>query len=848
MAANPAPLVFVTSQTVDCLERLRADAKSMPVAVLIAVPAPMAPPVSGPSLDLLRAVSAEIQGPGYPHHVMSFALLGDSTEPHDKPPSDATLRSSCLDAGALGVLRSPLGRENCDQLLSRIKEVIRPPAHLIGASMTQFLVDSIQCTSVPENVAHRPDLTLPLERRDAVEEAVAQWHFPALDLNMDELTYGALYMLERTLSSPDLEPYRISRTRLMGFLLATRRQYKHEQEVYYHNWRHAVDVTQSIYCFLLDARLSPVAASDHRPIKDLNPMERLLTPLDGLLLLTSAIGHDVGHPGVNNAFLTMCNHPIAQMYNDKSVLESYHCAAYSQMLRLHWPSLNSVPGFRSSMIANILATDMQRHFEYMTNLGDMKHRIASSGKDTLDWPDAQRAHARELMMALLMKAADISNIARPFDVSSRWAKILMCEFARQGELEEELGIPTCLYGGPPNKEDLLAAAQSQKAFMGLFGVPLFTGMAEIMPSVYCAVQELQTNQVVWDEKIDHEKQRQKLDDERLPLTFSAVTKAEVEEAKVRHHKSEPSAVPAEAFQPPSTPVKRHPVVDSETVSLVYPAGRQKKHVVGGGVGSDDKRWSAPFLPPGSPLSINGSGSSRRSSKDVALGQLHLPGTFAHQSLSPGSRRGSADVGWHFQQSCPGSRRGSKDESLTTILVTSTGQGSPTQRGSPVPASSDDAVPSGSMSKQNSRRTSLKQQPATVRTSIPSARSHTTSSTATATPQHSPSTQPSSLAIADDPFTMSSIWSNDLDGARSTSSRQQTDPVNPSLVADHLSKEYPAPAIPRSAREDSDDTMGVTRKAERSLRESRSRSRLRGLKFWKKKRDASGIDDHESGSP
>ena len=32
-----------------------------------------------------------------------------------------------------------------------------------------------------------------------------------------------------------------------------------------------------------------------------------------------------------------------------------------------------------------------------------------------------------------------------------------------------------------------------------------------------------------------------------------------------------------------------------------------------------------------------------------------------------------------------------------------------------------------------------------------------------------------------------------------------------------------------------------RKGERGIRESRSRSRLRGLKFWKKKRDVSGVE-------
>ena len=101
------------------------------------------------------------------------------------------------------------------------------------------------------------------------------------------------------------------------------------------------------------------------------------------------------------------------------------------------------------MISTILATDMQRHFDYMTQLGELKEKLTDNDVAMEDWSDKDKEHTRELLMAILMKAADISNVARPFDVSATWAKILMNEFARQGELEAELDLPTCLFGGPP---------------------------------------------------------------------------------------------------------------------------------------------------------------------------------------------------------------------------------------------------------------------------------------------------------------------------------------------------------------------------------------------------------------
>ncbi|KAF1827961.1 HD-domain/PDEase-like protein, partial [Dissoconium aciculare CBS 342.82] len=290
----------------------------------------------------------------------------------------------------------------------------------------------------------------------------------------------------------------------MTFMLATRRQYGHEKNVFYHNWRHAVDVTQSLYCFLCDVHLCPPLGG--RPIskKEMNALERLFTPLDALILLVSAIGHDVGHPGVNNAFLVASNHHLAQMYNDRSVLENYHGAAYSQLLRRHWSSLSQVPHFRTTMISTILATDMQRHFEYMGQLSDLKRKVSEADEELSNWNDKDKDHAKEVAMALLIKAADISNVARPFDISAHWALVLMNEFANQGQLESELQIPTCLFGGPPNTEDRVAAAQSQKGFMDVFGFPLFRGLCDVMPNVSCTLPELEKNRAIWEQRISEE--------------------------------------------------------------------------------------------------------------------------------------------------------------------------------------------------------------------------------------------------------------------------------------------------------------------------------------------------------
>lgn len=849
----------MSSSPKQCWDRVEIYANNVPTVVLIEAPENPSStsgdvPRHQSTIDFLEALNTDIQGARYQKHVIPFTLLVST--PRSSQPLDPATATRHLKAGAADALHSPLNHDDLARLVGHVRERNRPPARLVGTQMAQNLVNSILTVKEPAQPCHRPDQAISSERADFVRDAISDWHFPAHELDMDELTCATLYMLEHQLASPDLADYRLSREKLVGFLLATRRQYKHEREVHYHNWRHAVDVTQSIYSFLVFFGLCPRDDPQDTCTPEQSGIARILTPLDGLILLVSAIGHDVGHPGVNNAFLVACNHPLAQMYNDKSVLENYHCAAYSQLLRRHWPKLATISGFRSTMISTILATDMQRHFDYMNQLGELKEKVSDNENPMEQWSDKDKEHARELVMAILMKAADISNVARPFDVSALWARILMDEFARQGELEAELDLPTCLFGGPPNKEDMLAAAQSQKGFMSLFGSPLFSGIAEIMPCVKCAYTTLENNQATWEQKIQAEKQRRESEGRNAPLTFSSVGKDEVEQAEEEKRASEPTVVPIDAGNAPSSPYRRQAVRIEDSASA-HPAAEERRKAALGQGGQDDRHHaSAPLLNThGSPLSPTNT--SRRSSKDVALEKLQQLSLFANQGFNADSRRGSADL--QFNHSFPSSRRGSKDESLTTILVNS--KGSPS-RGSPSKLSESPDLPPNANKRQSAQKAY------NARNSVPSSRSHATSSaTATTGTLHSPSTQPSSLATTEDekqtrhqslattedPFSIPGNWPNSDDSTHRASAQEGLPaappvPAIPGSIHPQRGDTSPLP-VSRTASGESDGGYGrpSPRKEERlggGLRESRSRSRLRGLKFWKKKKDVDSPEERE----
>lgn len=345
----------------------------------------------------------------------------------------------CVDTGALDVLTSPLQairlrgltlpayRAHKEALNERAKFLAqksvrkrswlgnndnKPYAYLREA-MVSGLMKGI-CN--PDEELHPIDLKkLPsLESRDeeALSRALGSWTFSGHDYSEDELIHAAFLMLQHALTIPELEKWRLSAADLRTFLKASRTAYN--GFVNYHNFRHVIDVMQAIFYFLIQlGTLPPFPSSSAQPDvgREISPIAALLKPFDALTLLITAIGHDVGHPGVNNAFLVALNAPLAQLYNDRSVLEAFHCAAYSQILRRYWKAAFEDIPMRGLMINSILATDMGLHFNYMKELGNLQGKVYHN-KGTDGWSPQVLDDYRTLTCALLVKCADISNVVR----------------------------------------------------------------------------------------------------------------------------------------------------------------------------------------------------------------------------------------------------------------------------------------------------------------------------------------------------------------------------------------------------------------------------------------------------
>ncbi|KAI5195184.1 HD-domain/PDEase-like protein [Aureobasidium subglaciale] len=810
-------------------------------------------------VHLLAYLASEIQQRVRSRLVIPIAVLAGKTDLLAEP----MRMSRFLDAGAIDVLPSPLGIDRVQGMAVHAyrtyKEVAREEASFVlqkrnrklswvgideerpYAYLREVMVSGLMngiCN--PDSVGECIDpseLRIEPSRKAIVAEAVGTWSFSAHDFDSDELLYAALTILEHALQMPELEKWRISTDDLTIFLFACRHAYN--DFVLYHNFRHVVDVLQAVFYFLLQIGILPPYLNSQKGQtlrEDLAPVASLLQPFDALTLLISAIGHDVGHPGVNNAFLVALNAPLAQLYNDRSVLEAFHCAAYSQILRRYWPQAFADIPMRKLMINSILATDMGLHFKYMIDMGNLQEKFSLNDDSIEGWTPKALEETRDLVCGLLMKCADISNVARKYGVAARWAVVLTDEFSNQGAMEKELNLPTCLFGGPPDREDLVKLAESQIGFMSIFAGPLFEGITAILPAMSFSTVEIETNRTIWEEKIHVEKIRRgsilaspiaQPSPLRTPLSVPEEEPGDSNEDEVPPERDSlfgPSRTSQSQSEAPKSDHVRSNTEPASPSSPTRVRPTSASPIKGNKKKSSTSSFHAPYTVP-----FHQHTNSRRSSKDAALEQL--------EQLQLGQLSSFSRI---ENQTYDNGHRGSGDASLTTILVRSQTAQSKQEPDSPM-------KPPPSPNRQTIRPFPAPAQPG-VPSSVPSSRSHATSNataTTTTCAQSPGSTRPSSVeetegetpkAIqpppvlsTENPF-LHPNSSPDLHGRERISHSAPDIMSIPEVRAGKLNS---VSHITSEHGDEGDDNRGMSQRP-LGIRESRSRSRLRGLRFWRKR--------------
>uniref|UniRef100_A0A3Q1EE36 Phosphodiesterase n=1 Tax=Acanthochromis polyacanthus TaxID=80966 RepID=A0A3Q1EE36_9TELE len=231
--------------------------------------------------------------------------------------------------------------------------------------------------------------------------------------------------------------------------------YCHYNNIPFHNFQHCFCVTQMMYGLIW-----------------LTDLRNKLGRTELLIMLTSALCHDLDHPGYNNVYQINAQTDLALRYNDISPLENHHCAVAFGILAK--PECNILKNLtteqykhiRGGMIKCILATDMARHNEILNKFKVMQPVFDFTNKDH-----------KEVLMKIMVKVSDISNEARPMAVAEPWLDCLLQEFFNQSDTEKLKGLPVT----PFMDRDKVSKPSSQTNFIRFVLLPLFTELTKLFP-------------------------------------------------------------------------------------------------------------------------------------------------------------------------------------------------------------------------------------------------------------------------------------------------------------------------------------------------------------------------------
>lgn len=213
-----------------------------------------------------------------------------------------------------------------------------------------------------------------------------------------------------------LESFRISGEKFSAFTTNVANYYRGNP---FHNFQHAFQVLLALHTMLRAE------------------CRKFFSGIEIFAMLIAALCHDIDHPGNTNDFELKTLSPMALTHNDDAVLERHHCRVTFIILNhksakiLQHLDEARYKRVRQLIIYCILATDMAKHFEKCKALESLSRR--------------QLNDKRQLLMGILVHAADLSHQTLPFAQSCDWGFRLLDEFQNQARAEAEQGVVTDLF-------------------------------------------------------------------------------------------------------------------------------------------------------------------------------------------------------------------------------------------------------------------------------------------------------------------------------------------------------------------------------------------------------------------
>uniref|UniRef100_A0A671XX97 Phosphodiesterase n=1 Tax=Sparus aurata TaxID=8175 RepID=A0A671XX97_SPAAU len=218
-----------------------------------------------------------------------------------------------------------------------------------------------------------------------------------------------------------VKKFQVPQEVLVRFMYSVSKGYR---KITYHNWRHGFNVGQTMFTLLTTGML-----------------KRYYTDLEVMAMITAGFLHDIDHRGTNNLYQVKSGNPLAKLHGS-SILERHHLE-FGKFL-LADESLNIYQNLHRRQVDHvihlmdiaIIATDLALYFKSRTmfqKIVDLSHTY----EDEKKWVDFMSLETtrKEIVMAMMMTACDLSAITKPWEVQSKVALSVAAEFWEQGDLE-----------------------------------------------------------------------------------------------------------------------------------------------------------------------------------------------------------------------------------------------------------------------------------------------------------------------------------------------------------------------------------------------------------------------------
>lgn len=269
-----------------------------------------------------------------------------------------------------------------------------------------------------------------------------------------------------------LEEFNITNEKFFSFLTEVSESYN---KVPYHNWRHAVDVTQYVAYEVVAGNI-----------------DKILTREELFVLMIACICHDINHDGFTNIYNVKAETPLGILFKNQSVMETHHCEVTIGIITNEYSNVfacfedKKLSKIWQMLFTLILGTDMFHHYTIIKSFNELLD------KGPVDYSVDEN---RLKLMQILLKCGDISNVSRPFNIADKWCDVLCEEFFRQGDLEQAQGME---YTSNLNDRAHLDKPKSQIGFYKYVCLPLFEAAERAIPKLGINTRSILENLKEWE--------------------------------------------------------------------------------------------------------------------------------------------------------------------------------------------------------------------------------------------------------------------------------------------------------------------------------------------------------------